>query len=60
MNTEITKNDSEKGKLINCDITVRDGDGPLFIGRQDGTIVANLDGYMIIPKEQYDTQTVRD
>lgn len=45
---------SEKGFLKNCYISPRVGDAPMFHGREDGTIVAALEGYVIVPIEQYD------
>ena len=49
-----------KGYLVNCHIMSRvDADGnsvhsdALFVGCSDGTIVAQLYGYAIIPMEEY-------
>ncbi len=40
-----------KGKLVNNVIACRDGDDILFLQRGDGTVVANLEGYAIVPVE---------
>jgi len=43
------------GKLDNCTIVRRDGDrGPLFASLFEHGIMANLDGYAVIPVEDYD------
>jgi len=51
-------NDESKGKLVNCLLCPRDvpadKEGPMFYQREDGTIVANLEGYVIVPREEYE------
>lgn len=43
------------GRVTNCFLWGRKSDpGPLFYERPDGAIIANLDGYAIIPKEEYE------
>jgi hypothetical protein len=43
------------GKLCNCFIMPRmDQSGPMFEARSDGTIVANLDGYAIVPRYMFE------
>jgi len=43
-----------KGKLISCLLIPREGDeGPMFYQRKDETIVANLEGYAILPLRDY-------
>jgi hypothetical protein len=50
-----------KGQITNCTIIPRIGDEEaLFYARKDGTIVANLDGYVICPKEFYDGRRYRE
>ena len=47
-------NNESKGKLCNNLIVMRASErDPLFFRREDGTIVANLDGYAIVPIEEY-------
>lgn len=47
--------DPEKGFVINCLINPREEDCPLFHDpNNDGTLVAKLDGYAIIPIEEYE------
>lgn len=45
--------------VTNCYVEGRDGDGPLFFQteRPDGrgALAARLDGYVIIPKERYES-----
>lgn len=36
----------------NCQVILRRGDGPLF-AVEDGLVVARLDGYTILPNEDY-------
>lgn len=43
-------NDEPKGQIVACIVTPRtDHAWPMFYGRTDGTIVANLVGYRITP-----------
>lgn len=48
--------EAEKGFVIDCLVMRREGEKEvLFRGRPDGTIVASLRGYAVIPIEQYNT-----
>lgn len=50
MYVSIKAGDDEKGAVRHCIITPRrDSAEPMFYGRADGTIVANLVGYRITP-----------
>lgn len=48
-----------KGKLKNC-LLVPGAKGPMFYQRKDGTIVANLDGYAIVPRAEYERLALAD
>lgn len=51
------KKDYSKGFLYNCEIKIAKKDmghdKALFTQREDGSIIASLDGYAIIPVEEY-------
>lgn len=42
---------SNQSRITNCLFRMRDGEEPLFSG--DGTVCVRLDGYAVIPKEEY-------
>lgn len=44
--------DEKKGMLQNCEIYGGEESGWMFHQRADGTVVANLDGYAILPIEE--------
>jgi len=46
--------DASKGKLIGNYLARNEkGSGPMFYQRKDGTIVTNLEGYAVVPLEQF-------
>lgn len=52
--------DTFKGKVVRCYGEPRkDQKGTMFFARSDGTIVANLEGYAIIPIEEWEKLTGR-
>lgn len=48
--------DSSRGKFQNCivDYCGRSADEPVVFRRRDGTIVANLDGWALLPRDEYE------
>lgn len=46
--------DEPKGFLRNSLVIAREGDAPLFFRRSDAVIAPLLDGYVIMPREQYE------
>ena len=46
------------GYVWNCYTKSREGDGPLFVAHDD-TVTARLDGYAIVPREEYDAALAR-
>jgi hypothetical protein len=44
-----------KSSITNCYIAFREGDGTLIDVRADGLATVNLNGYAIIPLEEYET-----
>lgn len=47
-----------KGYVHNCFLQPRDWKQPMFVSRDGGPIVATLDGYAIIPVEEYNRLAV--
>lgn len=47
----------EKGYVRNCLVVAKEGDKKLFGVKPDGTYIAFLDGYAIIPMEEYEKLT---
>lgn len=54
MKIEISTKNPQDGYLINCQVHAKEGDGHLFNKRVNGLITAHLDGYAIIPIDEYE------
>ncbi len=50
---------TEKGYINNCYIACRVGSPTLFSDNGDGTVTPRLDGYAVVPLEEYEKHVER-
>ncbi len=53
-----TNESSDQGFLRNCFIKGKEGDENIFIVRRDDTIIVQLDGYAVVPLDEYEAMRV--